>query len=263
MKNNKFNKRLVTTVRYIYNLGILKSMAILFAILLSGEEFEIKWKGQILKLRKHSTDFNVFRQIQVFGQYNIRSLEKIPVHTIVDLGANIGMSVLFFKSKYPEAQIIAVEPEQNNYRLLKKNVNGDPRTYVLNNAIWSSSRELGLYDNGSGEYGYLVGEQKADEIGTIRAITIGDIIEKYRLSRIDILKIDIEGSEKELFSGDCSAWLPKVGCIIIELHDWFREGCAYAFFKAISDYPYNLSFKGENIIVLFNEKERNNAPPTG
>jgi len=90
----------------------------------------------------------------------------------------------------------------------------------------------------------------------VPAITMTEIIDKYNIQRIDILKIDIEGAEKELFSYNYESWLPKVRCIVIELHDLYRPGCATAFFKAISNRQFNMFCKGEDIVITFNEQNK-------
>src|SRR5581483_1880929 len=110
MKSQEIKKRVVTTLRYVYRIGIIKSLLILMAVSSADGEYEIKWKGRQLHLRKGSTDFKVFRAIMVFGQYNINGINKKGVENIVDLGSNIGFSVVHFKSKYPNARVIAVEP---------------------------------------------------------------------------------------------------------------------------------------------------------
>jgi FkbM family methyltransferase len=219
------------------------------------EEVEIKWKHRNVTLRKSTTDIHVFKQVCVFNQYNIKG-QLGNVETVVDLGANIGLSALYFKSKYPNATVIAVEAEKNNYDVMLKNVTGLPEVHCLHNAIWSSSKSLNIHQTSYGEYGFVVNDEKEDEFESVKAITMDDLIEKYQLKKIDILKIDIEGSEKELFSGNYAAWLPLVRCIVIELHDWFKPGCASAFFKAISQYEYSMSFKGENITIIFEDREQ-------
>ena len=192
----------------------------------------------------------------VFGQYNISRITTKKVETIVDLGANIGLSVLHFKSKYPNARIIAVEPEKSNYELLKKNVAGYNNIYCFNNAIWYTNNNLGIYDSGMGEYGYRVVDGNDRQVGTINGITLNDIIEKFNITTIDILKIDIEGAEKELFTYNYESWLPKVRCIVIELHDMYRKGCATAFFKAISSREYDIFCKGEDFVINFYETKQ-------
>lgn len=249
MKSKVFN-----SIRSIYKIGLIKSFVLFFICLTAAGEYEFDWKGRQVHVRKKTSDLNVFRQIFAFEQYKIRNLENMEIESIVDLGANIGLSALDFSMRFPNAKVFAVEPEIHNYEMMVKNVAGLDNVYCLNNAIWNSTKSLGVYDKGLGEYGYVVSEENPREIGSIKSLTIDEIMQKFNLSKIDLLKIDIEGSEKELFSSNYESWLPKVGCIIIELHDWMRHGCASSFFKAISTYDYDLSFKGENLTVMFTGK---------
>lgn len=251
MKGQTFNKHFVNTLRFIYKVGLIKTLLLCISIFAAAEEYKTKWKGRHVHLRKATTDFCVYRQVLVFEQYNIKRLNPEKVKVIVDLGANIGLSVLYFRNRYPLAQIIAVEPEKANYDLLVKNVSGLRDIHCMNNAIWPTHKNLGVFDSGGGEYSYQVKEESEEEKAIVQSVTVNDIIEEYQLPKIDLLKIDIEGSEKELFSDNYATWLHKVGCIVIEVHDWFRPGCAATFFRAISNMDYTLSFKGENITILF------------
>jgi len=253
MRSQEIKKRVVTTLRYIYKVGIIKSLLICLAMSASAEEYEVKWKGRHYHIRKHSSDFKVFRSVAVFGQYNISRITSNNVKTIVDLGSNIGFSVLHFKAKFPDAHVIAVEPEKHNYDQLLKNVKGYNNVDCLQNAIWYSQKNLGIFDSGLGEYGFRVVDGNQKLVGSVDAITMDDIITRYNLQTIDILKIDIEGAEKELFTYNYENWLPKVRCIVIELHDSFRPGCATAFFKAISNREFDIFCKGEDIVITFND----------
>lgn len=253
MKTQQFNKQVVNTLRFTYRFGLIKALLLFVTVFAAAEEYKVKWKGRTVHLRKGTTDFCVFRQVLVFEQYRIKKLAKAEVRVIVDLGSNIGLSVLYFKEHYPDAMVIAVEPDKENYELMVKNVGRLPGVHCLNNAIWNSNKLLGVFDNGGGEYSYLVKEESQSEKAAIRSVTINDIMDRFELSRIDLLKIDIEGSEKELFSGNYESWLPRVDCIVIEVHDWFRPGCAAAFFRAIGDRNYTFSFHGENITIVFDK----------
>lgn len=253
MSSQKFKKKVVTTLRFVYKVGLIKSLLIGLAMSTSGEECDIKFKGRHYHIRKHSSDFQVFRSVVVFGQYNISKIATKNVKTIVDLGSNIGFSVLHFKSKYPDAHVIAVEPEKHNYEQLVKNVQGYNNVDCLQNAIWYSQKNLGIFDSGLGEYAFRVVDANQKLVGSVDAITMDDIIARYNLQTIDILKIDIEGAEKELFTHNFESWLPKVRCIVIELHDLFRPGCATAFFKAISNREFEIFCKGEDIVISFND----------
>ena len=68
---------------------------------------------------------------------------------------------------------------------------------------------------------------------------------------IDLLKIDIEGAEKEVFGApDVDEWLSKVKVLTIELHDRMKRGCSYEFFKAMSKYHWHFALRGENLIFM-------------
>jgi len=73
-------------------------------------------------------------------------------------------------------------------------------------------------------------------------------MKQFNVDHIDILKIDIESSEKELFEENFEKWLPKVKVVIIELHDRMKEGCTRSFFKAMVNYKFTMTHKGENIV---------------
>lgn len=83
----------------------------------------------------------------------------------------------------------------------------------------------------------------------IKAITITEILRQFNYNQIDILKIDIEGAEKELFSENYKDWLGKVDVLIIELHDRMKKGCSDSFYSAVKQYDFNKTEKGENIIL--------------
>ena len=170
--------------------------------------------------------------------------------TILDLGGNIGLTAIFYSKLYPNATIITVEPEPNNYELLRRNTRGKENIKAINSAIWFEDRDVEVFDNGYGEWGYEVesGSTPANRVCTISATSIDSIIRDFGLQKIDLLKVDIEGSEKELFAYS-GVWLEKVNVIVIELHDRMKPGCTKAFFNAIHNFEYSCSLKGEDIIV--------------
>jgi FkbM family methyltransferase len=257
MNKNKLNKKVYAVLRFISRIGIMKSLIICMAMTSTDAEAEyaLKWKGRKVHIRKGSSDFKVFQQVMVFDHYNYNVSSEPPVETIIDLGANVGLSALFFTTKYPNAKVIAVEPEKHNYEQLVKNVAGFSNVYALKNAIWYENKELDIYDGGGGEYAFNIVEANGASVGKTTCITINDIVEKYNLKKIDILKVDIEGAEKELFMYNYKGWLPMVRCIMIELHDGDHPGCTSAFFRAITDREFTMSSKGEVLIVSFDDNK--------
>jgi FkbM family methyltransferase len=73
---------------------------------------------------------------------------------IIDAGANIGLSALFFANKYPDAKIFAIEPEETNYKLLELNTKPYNNVCLIKAALWDSVRKIHLFDTGLGKDGY-------------------------------------------------------------------------------------------------------------
>lgn len=99
------------------------------------------------------------------------------------------------------------------------------------------------------KYAYRVEEARAaNGAQKVPTITMEEILRRADNNFIDLLKIDIEGAERQVFSGGAE-WLQRVGLIIIELHDRFKPGCAKAFYDAIAHFDFVQSQKGENLFV--------------
>jgi FkbM family methyltransferase len=206
-----------------------------------------------LSLRLGTTDISVFNSIYREGQYDW----DFPVapKVIVDAGAYTGLSTAFFAMRYPDALIIAIEPDEQNFELLLQNTANFSNVHAIRAAVWSESGSVCLTDPGVGSWGFRLNvsdygsADAADPSATpIRAITIADVIREYGIERIDLLKVDIEGSEKEVFVHS-GPWIGSVDAICLELHDRFKAGCSRAFFKAVDDFPIELR-RGEDVLVV-------------
>ncbi len=171
---------------------------------------------------------------------------------IVDGGANIGCTSVFFANRYPNALIVSIEPERDNYTYLIQNIAQYPNIRGLKSAIWPNHGFIAVRDKGFGLRGFVVEEVNQQTPDALPTVTIPDVISDHK--RIDILKLDIEGSEKYLFEGNHEHWLPFVRCLIIELHDRMLPGCTRAVFGAIAKYNFSCSTRGANL-VCFNEDE--------
>ena len=208
-----------------------------------------------IKLRGNSSDYLAFDQIFTDKEYDI-DLPFTP-KVIIDAGANIGLAAIFFTNRYPESTIISIEPEESNFNLLKENTHKYPNIIALNHALSDKpNQDLAIVDKGYGNWGFMtepIIDDVHDTTNLVKTITIQDIITKYNLEVIDLLKIDIEGFEKELFETDSESWLPLTRCLIIELHDRMKEGCSKSFFSAISKHNFSFSQRGENLIFINNK----------
>jgi hypothetical protein len=105
---------------------------ILLAVLDFLHEIYYLYYSQIfcpLILRRNTSDKHVFRQIFITKDYNIPL--KIKPKLIVDAGANVGYSSLWFSRKYPKSKIIAIEPEDSNYEVLIKNTDSNDNIFPV------------------------------------------------------------------------------------------------------------------------------------
>lgn len=208
--------------------------------------------GYPVTLRIDTSDIATFHQIFVGDEYDSASLPA-SARTIVDLGANIGLATVFFAQKFPDARILAVEPEDENFALLAANTARlGSRVSLEHAAVWSKDGFVSLHtksQDGSelGAWGVQVSDHPSSNGRQTACYRLSTLLEKARLKTVDILKVDIEGAELELFSQGSSAWLEKVGLLIIETHDRFRPGSESAVRRALQTRFEELPRSGENL----------------
>lgn len=198
-------------------------------------------------LRNGTSDMFVYKQILVDNEYDL-DLGFVP-QVILDCGANIGLASIYFKRRYPLSKVICIEPESNNFELLKKNVENIEGVYCHKSAIWDVSQDLSVNDIGNGYWGYIVSPNNDSSCNEVRSIGIYEIMQMYDIDTIDILKIDIEGSEVELFRSNYDLWLPKTKLIIVELHDELKAGCSKSLFTALKEYDFKVSALKKNLVI--------------
>lgn len=178
-------------------------------------------------LRKKSSDFAVFNQVFIDQEYEpILLLVKeynIEIKNIVDLGGNIGLTTLYLRSHFPSSDIHVLEPNKANLKILEKNIreNGFEKIHPYQLAIWSNDGSAFLINDfkDSREWSMRVTTEAIGE--EIETVSLSTLMNRLNLDIIDILKIDIEGSEFELFSKDKSFLLDlshRTKLIALELH---------------------------------------------
>jgi FkbM family methyltransferase len=149
----------------------------------------------------------------------------------------VGLSTLFFTGQFPDAMVYALEPDIDNYNLLLKNSAEDiarGRVVPLHAAIYNEDVDLYLERS---EYAYnsSVSEEKGRG-ECVQGISIKTLLDKFKIARVDLLKIDIEGAEEKLFAGNYN-WLSRVDTIIIEVHS---ANAKKAFLKAVASFGFNV-----------------------
>ena len=188
-------------------------------------------------LRSNTTDIFVFEEVFINNEY--KQDFKGKIESIFDCGAYIGLTSIYFSMLYPTSKIIAIEPNKENFELLKLNTKNYSNIEIINSAIWNSKVLYELDDSmATGEWGYMVKKKTSESKKGLETITMDEIIEKYHIKTIDILKLDIEGSEKDLFEKNYKSWLYLVRNLIIELHEKMRKGSTENFESAVSKFSF-------------------------
>ena len=199
-------------------------------------------------IRNNPFDYAVFEEVLLKKAYDI-PLDFLPLN-IIDGGGNVGLTAVFFAAKYPRASIVTLEPDEDNFRLLQHNTSFYRNVQAWKSGVWNRSAELVVKDLGYGNDSLVVEEVPGPVAGSVPAFGIDDIMVKMGWEHIDILKLDVEGSEKEIFRSNFESWLPKTRVLIIELHDRIREGCSKAVLAALSGYDFSLRIAGENLVFV-------------
>lgn len=190
-----------------------------------------------IKIRNGTTDSKVFEEIFIRKEYDFRLPFKIK--NVIDVGANSGISSIFFLKKFKDLKIISIEPENSNFNILKENLSFYRNVNLVKSALWNKKTNLLISNlDYADKWGFMVKESFVKpNINTFKSITIPEIIRRFKLKHIDLLKIDIEGSERELFLENTD-WLNNVKSIIIELHEKMRGGSIESFNNALKNYNF-------------------------
>ena len=203
-----------------------------------------------LRVGRTATDLRVLRDVVGTRAYDV-SFGRNP-KWIIDAGANVGFSVIWLASRYPDANIVAIEPDQSNYELLSRNTKHLPRVHLVNAALTSFEGQGDLVDPGLGAWGLRVVpsgqvQQNLRTLATVRCTTVPAVMDEFGIGQLDLLKIDIEGGEVEVFNSS-APWIDRIAAVSVELHDRFRPGCARSFCEATQGFSHTAG-KSENIFV--------------
>lgn len=212
-------------------------------------------------IRPSESDAATLRQVFVERQYDrgiglsvterarrrysaILAAGNVPV--IVDAGANVGAASLWFRSAWPEATIVAVEPEAGNAKVLRRNLDGKSGFVVLEAAIGAISGAVAMESTKTGWGARTVRAESG-----IPMVTVQQTVAEVPRGDLFIAKIDIEGFEQDLFSEN-TEWIAQASIVMIEPHDWMFPGrhTSRAFQRAMAEHDFEVFISGENLIYV-------------
>jgi FkbM family methyltransferase len=191
--------------------------------------FEIPWTFG------PKSDFDVLNEVLVLRVYG-RRLPSTEPKTILDLGSHMGATVLFWRERFPEARIVALEPDPVTFHRLQRNVGALPGVELRNVAISDKDGPVSFFPTRQGWTSSLWGD--GDPV-TVEGRSFRSLIAET--GQVDLLKVDIEGAERYV----SDRWaLKRIGAIVGESGDFGdrdeRErffACLREEFDLVPEYP--------------------------
>lgn len=218
--------------------------------MLRSKKIYLPFLGRTIYFRKKTKDKQTFKEIFNQNIYDVK-LPIIP-NLIVDAGSNTGFASLFFKLKYPEAEIISLEIETDNVKMIRKNLKNFKGIEIIQKGLFNKKAFFRIEDPYHATNSFVIKEVTQNENYHIESITIDEILTSTKAETIDLLKIDIEGTEKELFEKNYENWLPRVKIIMIETHDRMIPNCSYSVMKSLYECNFMLYTTTKETLVYFN-----------
>ena len=217
-------------------------------------------------LREGTSDIAVLEQIFHTEEFNIstapqfawiraaydRMLSAGETPLVVDCGANVGLSCLYFAHHLPKAKIVGIEPASDNCAVARRNTAENPLIEIVEAAVHDKAAILEIADPGAEKFAYRVREATRRTPGSVEAITIDQVMKRHSARRNLIVKVDIEGGEHALFRSN-TGWLDHTHLLIAETHDWLfpGQGTSATLFSAIAGRKFEVIQKGEYISFFF------------
>lgn len=216
--------------------GRARLQCMLDALLGREVQREVVVGGVPLRVRTNTPDLDVAVSCLHDKEYD--HIRCTAPQVIVDAGANIGASAVYFARKFPRALVIAIEPEAGNFALLQKNATGYGNIVTVQAALWGTQGKRTIQNRLTGHWGYTVSDTSNPTETTgqdVECITMEQLMAQHELASIDLLKMDIEGGELHVLEHS-GAWITKVGILTVELHDRIVMGCDRAFYLATQSF---------------------------
>lgn len=210
-------------------------------------------------LEKNSSDSQVFNQIMLNKEYNkvleLINTYNLPISNMIDAGSNIGLTSIYFNSYFSNLNIIALEPNEQNFNKMNINIkkNNLKTVKILNNALYGKRTILSEgspYNDGKDwSFRLVENSDRTQALYKYEALDISSLMNDFNLVIIDFLKMDIEGGEFSVIDSKSDlTWLNKTRLLAIEIHE--DCGSKTEIQNILKDYNYELFYSGELTIGL-------------
>ena len=171
-----------------------------------------------LTLRCGSTDIDNFEQIFLRGEYDF-VLDLAAPPRILDLGSYVGFAAVFMANRFPDAQILCVEPVPSSFRILLLNTLAYRNISHLNAAAWRHNGRVQVAGIDGGHWDYQLADAEDGAQGEYRCFTVGEILRMRGWDRAEFVKCDIEDGEAALFADPSADWILGLDVLAVEIRD--------------------------------------------
>ncbi len=233
--------KIYRVIRGFLNFGVINGFKYAFALLLR-KNIQLKVRGikKSVLVRGGDSDVVVVHDVLVKREYASPPAENVEL--ILDLGANVGYSAVYFANMYPYTRIVAVEPQADNFQCLLDNCKPYPNIIAENKGVWWREAKVVPVKDSMDSWGYRFKEAEDGE--GVYCSTIDQLMDKYALEGGVMVKMDIEGAEREIFENNPDGWLSRTRYLQLEIHD-----CWKSIFDEMSNYDYSAEINGENVVI--------------
>ena len=198
--------------------------------------------GAVVHVRDvFSQDLSVILELFQQNPYELESMDLPATPTVIDIGANIGVFDIQIRQLRPQARILAYEPHPDNFQLVRMNA---PFVEAYQQAVAGERGSVHISTEDS-----EVSFRLSDKGIAVTAVTLDDVL--AMVPHVDLLKVDVEGAEHEIFLGASIGSLRTVDRVVMEIHDttlwgWFEdrmkeEGFVVTKNKTGNMYAYRMS----------------------
>jgi len=184
--------------------------------------------------RPTASDLHVLREVFVHRAYDYPYQDVVgPVRRVLDLGSNIGVSCMYFSLRFPQAELVCVEPVPENVSVLEHNAQSNRLPWRIEAvAVAAAVGEADLYASrwwASSSTTKTVAQARtalphrpesflASWVDQVPATTVDDLLDRAGWDTVDIVKMDIEGAEREVLLDVAPRWLKRVEALVLDIH---------------------------------------------
>jgi len=240
------------TVRSLHSyildrLGLLKNHQVKYTL----------WEGTKYVFRSNKFNHLMFNEIHIHGVYTLKNFQIHKNWTIIDIGAHVGFYSIYAAKKANFGKVYAFEPVTDNCKQLVNNIeiNALKNIVVINKAVTQKTgyKKIFIHSYHPGMHSFypVYFDKKEKNLVKVATISLNDIIKNFNLKKINILKMDCEGSEYEIIFSSPTKIFKIIDRIALEFHPLDSKRNEYVLREFLKRRGYHVELNYAPIPVLY------------